>query len=170
MSTNQAETGRQRSAIPELLNCSHCGKEFKPKTFNHIKYCSNECRSVTSARLMLSKRVEAKRTGLYNGRPYSEYYYEQLKKKSIKRRADLLWLLDYDYFMEALWNKPCYYCGSHIQSVGIDRIDSLKSYEIGNVVPCCHVCNSMKMALSQSVFIEQCKKIANKLGCSFEPK
>lgn len=63
----------------------------------------------------------------------------------------------------------CYYCGcvpaqKHSYRTGhgnrgtpfiyngIDRIDSSKGYEITNVVSCCHVCNTAKMAMPQADF------------------
>lgn len=45
---------------------------------------------------------------------------------------------------------------------GMDRKDSNKGYFPGNILPCCQICNRMKMSLDFSVFVEQCKKIANR--------
>ena len=42
------------------------------------------------------------------------------------------------------WQKPCSYCGSTIDTIGIDRIDSSKAYRSDNCTPCCAACNSMK--------------------------
>jgi hypothetical protein len=41
---------------------------------------------------------------------------------------------------------PCEYCGGQLneQGLGLDRIDNLKGYIEGNVVPCCKTCNIMK--------------------------
>lgn len=36
---------------------------------------------------------------------------------------------------------------------GIDRVDSAKSYNAENCVPCCKVCNYMKRSLSRSEFL-----------------
>lgn len=57
------------------------------------------------------------------------------------------------------WRNPCHYCGSEIDTIGLDRIDSNGNYEKENVVPCCSICNKMKLDLSQKVFLEQIQKI-----------
>ncbi len=42
--------------------------------------------------------------------------------------------------------KPCFYCTYPISTWGIalDRIDNTKGYEIGNVLPCCEICNRIR--------------------------
>lgn len=65
---------------------------------------------------------------------------------------------------EKLWNKNCYYCGDLIDGIGIDRVDNNVGYLVGNVVPCCPVCNKMKLTLRSSDFTEQCIKISNNLN------
>lgn len=49
-----------------------------------------------------------------------------------------------------------------VNANGIDRIDSTKCYEIDNCLPCCEMCNRMKLTSTQQEFINQCKKIAEK--------
>lgn len=76
---------------------------------------------------------------------------------------------------KSLIKKDCYYCGeppSRHQSVsyrsdyelvnGIDRIDSSKSYSIGNCVPCCNTCNLMKNTLSKEAFLTKVSDIFNR--------
>lgn len=43
------------------------------------------------------------------------------------------------------WQADCNYCGGAIATIGLDRVDSTKGYEIGNVVPCCKMCNTIKL-------------------------
>ena len=59
------------------------------------------------------------------------------------------------------WKQPCSYCGSEIETIGLDRIDSEKGYIEGNVISCCFKCNGMKSKLSEKEFLEQIKKINN---------
>lgn len=74
--------------------------------------------------------------------------------------------------------KNCYYCNSEpipkkynnsknktktIKFNGIDRIDSTNGYSLKNCIPCCEMCNRMKMAYKQEDFLEQIKKIYNNL-------
>lgn len=42
------------------------------------------------------------------------------------------------------WQQPCFYCGSSIETIGLDRYDNDKGYENGNVVPCCVRDNTIK--------------------------
>lgn len=60
----------------------------------------------------------------------------------------------------SLWQKPCYYCGSEIKTIGLDRVDNIRGYTIDNVVPCCEICNRMKRTQSKKEFIDKCKCIA----------
>tara|TARA_R110000868_G_scaffold132412_3_gene343471 strand:+ start:861 stop:1319 length:459 start_codon:yes stop_codon:yes gene_type:complete len=43
------------------------------------------------------------------------------------------------------WKQDCSYCNRPILTIGIDRIDSTKGYSLDNCVPCCTICNTMKM-------------------------
>jgi len=47
---------------------------------------------------------------------------------------------------------------------GIDRIDSSVGYTIENCVPCCSMCNLMKLDYSPEQFLNQVKKIAEHKG------
>jgi len=89
--------------------------------------------------------------------PHSKFL--DYKRKS--RRKNLMFEFTEEQFM-TFWQKPCYYCGSPIQTIGLDRVDSSKGYMIDNVVPCCMVCNWMKNSLPLDIFMDQCQKIANK--------
>ena len=82
-------------------------------------------------------------------------------KRSAEQRK-INWLLTEDEF-ESFWKKPCSYCGDEIETIGIDRIDSKKSYEINNCKPCCTDCNKMKLDLSEDEFLKLIKKIYNNL-------
>ena len=58
-----------------------------------------------------------------------------------------------------MWQKPCYYCGSIIETVGVDRVDNNKGYTLDNVVPCCSKCNYMKNSNTEKEFLEHVEKI-----------
>jgi hypothetical protein len=49
-------------------------------------------------------------------------------------------------FHAELIQQPCHYCYGPLNpyGCGMDRIDGNIGYIIGNVVPCCHSCNTMK--------------------------
>ncbi len=74
--------------------------------------------------------------------------------------------------VKLLISQPCFYCGivnSNCKKLkdkkecfyynGIDRIDNSKSYEQGNVVSCCGVCNRAKHAMTQTDFLNWVKRV-----------
>jgi hypothetical protein len=81
---------------------------------------------------------------------------EYVKWKSIKRiklnNIEIKKEITFEQYL-SFWQKPCHYCGSQIKTVGLDRIDSKKSYNINNIVSCCWICNRAKMALSYDDFM-----------------
>ena len=64
----------------------------------------------------------------------------------------------------SFWQKPCHYCCSEIQTIGLDRVENNVGYEFNNVVPCCYTCNSMKMNLEYNEWISHMKKIINNVS------
>ena len=69
-----------------------------------------------------------------------------------------------------LMAQPCDYCGqspSNLSSArtgtfnysGIDRVDSSRGYVLGNVVPCCFVCNNAKRTMSKEAFLSWVRKV-----------
>jgi hypothetical protein len=77
------------------------------------------------------------------------------------KRRGLPFDLTKEEFM-SFWQLPCSYCGSAIDTIGLDRVDSSAGYSIDNVVPCCTVCNRMKNVYSPIFFIDHCIKIAER--------
>lgn len=70
----------------------------------------------------------------------------------------------------ALTKQDCHYCGcppypTHSKSLrgepftGIDRVDNNLGYVLGNVVPCCYVCNIMKNDLDEENFLTHLQRI-----------
>lgn len=59
----------------------------------------------------------------------------------------------------SFWQKPCFYCGDLIGSIGLDRKDNRKGYTIDNVLPCCKTCNLMKLNLDYGQFLLHVNKI-----------
>lgn len=67
------------------------------------------------------------------------------------------YLVNYETFKEFV-SLPCHYCGqsgtrkiktrSVAYSNGIDRVDSNRGYFRDNIVPCCWMCNRLKMRSS----------------------
>ena len=68
-------------------------------------------------------------------------------KHSAKKRK-IEWNLTLEEYTELIAT-PCYYCNNRLcepvkRSVGLDRLDSNKGYEISNVVSCGYMCNCIK--------------------------
>lgn len=87
--------------------------------------------------------------------PKGQYNSYKQASKTRKHNFDLT----FDEFMQ-FWNKPCYYCGSSIELIGLDRMNNSVGYVLHNVVPCCTFCNRMKYTHDAESFIKQCTKIS----------
>lgn len=57
-----------------------------------------------------------------------------------------------------MWCSPCNYCAT-IPSFGVDRVDSDANYTLGNSVPCCTICNTMKKDMVVEEFAYRVAKI-----------
>ncbi len=77
--------------------------------------------------------------------------------RSAKKR-NFSWNITKEEF-ESFWGKPCNYCGCEISTIGLDRIDSSKGYEITNLISCCTQCNIIKLDYSYEEFIIKINKI-----------
>lgn len=92
--------------------------------------------------------------------------------KSGAKRRNIEYNLTTDEFLNIV-NKNCHYCNEppkyrtwKIQNKnlemtvnGIDRIDSAKGYTKENCVPCCQICNEMKLHYTINDFLTHIKKI-----------
>lgn len=96
--------------------------------------------------------------------------YSRYKTQALKR--DYGFQLTKDQ-LKSLSKEDCFYCGEqpsqelhHKGTVlmynGIDRIDNSKGYSKNNCVPCCGVCNTMKMSMSLHDFLAKIKRISER--------
>lgn len=92
--------------------------------------------------------------------------YNIYKKGARSRGLDFL--LSQDEF-DFITQEPCYYCGEYSnnyfgkQYSGIDRINSSMGYIEDNVVPCCTMCNRMKLDYKFDEWVDKMIKILNHL-------
>jgi hypothetical protein len=82
------------------------------------------------------------------------------------RNKNLEFSLTKEKFRE-ITKQDCYYCGTEPKQIarkdreypyiynGIDRIDNTKGYKDDNIVPCCGICNKMKLEMSIAEFKER---------------
>lgn len=56
------------------------------------------------------------------------------------------WALDFEQYCQLVADEECHYCGGPLSGTGasLDRKNNLEPYCMGNVVPCCLPCNTMK--------------------------
>jgi hypothetical protein len=81
---------------------------------------------------------------------------EQASKKGY------VWELD-DEEAKRMMTSECVYCGYlDLETTvnGIDRMDNATGYTPDNCVPCCGVCNFMKLSLDANTFVERCRHIS----------
>lgn len=126
--------------------CQKCNKIYKKELFknNFCHICYDK-----------QKHIEEKRN---NKNPYLERY-QSIKQSAKKRNINLE--LEKEYILKLI-NKPCYFCGikpDKNHPLGIDRLNSSKSYNIDNCVSCCKTCNISKGILNEEQFIENIKII-----------
>lgn len=156
--TKASNSKRQR--LPVITkNCLFCGNEFISRNKGREnKYCCRACsrkhyKILNHDRLLV--QANKRRNTVKVDKP--EWIFNNIKR-SCKYR-NLSFNISYEYFLEHFWHIPCSYCGSEINTAGIDRLDSSLGYEIDNCVPCCTKCNMMKQAHSPSDFLSHIQKI-----------
>ena len=119
----------------------------------HVWYTSNNVLMKNRARVWKQNNPE---------RAQYLRYLERAKEK------DSSFGLDFDMFLEVI-KMPCVYCGFNDGIVGIDRIDSSKGYEEDNIVPCCKVCNYMKLDHSIEDWFSAMREVLEYQGYDITP-
>ncbi len=69
--------------------------------------------------------------------------------------------LSYSEF-ETIVRQECFYCGAYDKLNGVDRVDNKQGYTLENCVPCCTMCNRMKLDSTLEKFLDQCKRITER--------
>lgn len=133
------------------VRCIHCGREYI-KELNTAQW---------------KKYKNCSKCGIVNDDPVINMMYQDYKYRA-EVSKNILWNLSPQQFLY-LVKQPCHYCGTlpstrtkgEYQSEvnGIDRIDSSQGYSIDNCVPCCTMCNYMKLDYSKNEFLYHVEKI-----------
>lgn len=142
----------KNSVLKELTQS--CGCYHKEK--------SSENMSEINSRNSISIEVQA------FGRLFNVYTHNA-------RKRNLDFSLSKEQFKEII-NKNCYYCNiipkqkardkkqkGYILYNGIDRIENNRGYFLDNCIPCCGICNRMKMGMSFKDFITHIRNINNNI-------
>lgn len=124
-------------------------------------------RNFCRVREMFRRHHQKYRTQRNEANATYRYKNRRLKMQQIQYQAKMRgmdFILSEDVVFRLI-NQPCFYCnvlpdkstrsGLH----GLDRVDNTKGYIMGNVVPCCPACNTMKGALDVEAFLCQVDKI-----------
>ena len=126
---------RKLLGAEHLTYCIRCSAPFQ--RVSKWALCS-DCSSDNSRKTNINQRLR-------------EY------KNSAKKR-NIPWELEINDFVK-LWSSHCHYCSVKIEGIGIDRIDSSKSYNPKNIVACCSICNRMKGTTSVDEWMSHITKI-----------
>lgn len=148
----------------DMKICSMCVGEF-PRTNEYFRkeskrkdglsYLCKKCAAKVCAEY--SKKNITK-TKAYQKSP--EFVFSQLKYQAKKR--NIMFSLDFSFYLEKLAFSPCVYCGETKTKHWIDRKNNDHSvgYTKENSVPCCELCNKAKAHRDVSDFINHCKRVA----------
>ena len=146
-----------------------CGNTFQTRSYNvkvgRVKSCGCYKKQVaiaTCKKMAYKDPTQSSFNGLL--RAY---------KNGAKKRG-LVFDLDKSKFRK-LTKQDCYYCGTEPTQEhcgadakepyvynGVDRVDNNIGYTAKNSVPCCGICNKMKLTLSYDEFINHIKRIIQK--------
>ena len=152
------------------MECRTCKKEISLEKFckrNDTNYnqWETECNDCKKPR----KRNEEYKRNINGSLEYKlSLLIDNTKQRSKKRNKQNLININVDYLKEIYQkqNGICYYSGKKMsfitnsrEKISIDRIDSNKWYEKGNVVLCCWTANNLKQDLTMEEFKDWIKSI-----------
>jgi hypothetical protein len=86
-----------------------------------------------------------------------------IQYKAAAKRRSLVFQLTLEQFKE-YWGLPCSYCGADIRTIGLDREDNARGYEVDNVVPCCARCNMAKASMTTDEYLDHCARVTKFRG------
>jgi hypothetical protein len=126
------------------------------------KACQKQYQTLNREKYLLGKKNHYTRTREEQAKYYKNHWqtlqgkYGQYRKRSLAKGFSFE--LTVQQFSQ-YWQQPCFYCGSEIRTIGIDRVDNDLGYEEGNILPCCTSCNSAKGVRSFDDFMDYLKKL-----------
>lgn len=173
----------------QTKKCAHCQSEISISLFSrnrnkkdglqdyckkcdqikHKKYYYNKNHQEQKQIYGVHQREKQQQNPLFINDP-EIWYFNQVKRAASKRK-NCLFNLDYQDIL-LIPHKQCCFCGIKIkftktftqasgnQNASLDRINSSKGYEVGNIQWSCWKCNRLKSTFSQDDFIHLCNLIA----------
>ena len=84
-------------------------------------------------------------------RSFKEKFYQL---NSSAGRRNLIVEITFEQYYELVKANRCQFCSNELpkRGYGVDRLDNVKGYLVGNVAPCCWDCNTRKGALERAGF------------------
>lgn len=163
---------QKRQELHTLLNnvkntmnqiCVGCGKDFE-KYMTHYNRPSKLCKECNeNQRVQDNKRRDRIRNYRQERFTNIAQFFKDYVTNAVER--GYIFELQYEDFNKLVLS-PCYYCKfqKDREVNGIDRVDNSKGYTKENCVPCCQVCNRMKLIYHPSFFITKCKIISKQIS------
>lgn len=135
----------------------------------HRMYCEENKEKIIEQRKVYNQRHQEE-SKIYRER-YNKDHEEELKEyyksperrfiayKSRSKRKNIIFEIGFD-FAKSLFLSNCFYCGKKgAPTNGIDRKDCIVGYVESNCVPCCKICNTMKLNYSVDDFLNHISEI-----------
>jgi len=158
----------------------HKNKERKDGLSFRCKKCTREDRKAYEMLHKEEIKQRRKQRGYdWPGRKEAQKAYHATLKgkitswKASAKTRNIAWSITSEYLSSM--PMKCHYTGveltfisCQINTVSLDRLDSEKGYEPGNVVFCCEKINKMKQDLSVDEFVRLCKVISKHLDNSLQ--
>jgi len=126
--------------LKKKIGVKVCGSCKKSKPFSEFEFQSDENKRFYYRRICNNCQRGREST------KWDNHYTLKIRMLGIKQRAKergYEFSISFEEY-KALMSVPCYYCFGAIGETsggGLDRLDNTYGYELGNVVPCCGVCN-----------------------------
>lgn len=145
-------------------------------------YCKLCVKKASRKRYLENKEAIKERNKKWK-RENKEYYLQQQREYGKKRSQSLrgkymgykreakarnysFSLTEEDF--SQFWQKPCYYCGGSINTIGLDRVNNDEGYFVDNIVSCCTDCNIAKRSRTKEEYIKHCIKIAKRFEGKYD--
>lgn len=161
---------KENNTTKIITNCEYCKKELKLKKSFFERYKTHTCSKKCLANLRKTTFSGDKNPKYRKGTEEEKFFKERMSgitERAYKNFNQVEVDFDYKYLMELYnkQNKLCYYSGlpldiskngRRFNKLSVDRIDSKRGYEKGNIVLCLLCLNYLKsnfeMQEIQSVF------------------
>jgi hypothetical protein len=116
-----------------------CGKcKIQKKHEEFFKNAITKDKLTTNCKLCNSLESKEKyKNPIHRAKMFCDNYIK------IDRKKGLISDLTVDFVLKII-SSPCIYCGENKENIGCDRADNKLGHTKDNVVPCCHLCNSVK--------------------------